>query len=90
MATGDFPMYREGWFSISSLSYTTQIEKLKERLAAVEAENAILRGRVHRALQDAYAAGGIEMASKQDRNFTEQKHKWCDNALKALLKGERS
>ena len=42
-------------------------------------------GVLHKALQDAYASGALEMAANKDRSFTEQKHKYCDEALRAML-----
>lgn len=98
MPTGDFPTYhKKGGFSISELSYTTQIENLKERLASAEAEAAklkadarLMEGRIHRALQDAFQMGCVTQKIAGDKadsgnSLLLAKHKHCDLALAKLL-----
>lgn len=98
MPTGDFTEYHQkGGFSISDLSYTTQIKNLKERLAKAEAEAAklkagarLMEGRIHRALQDAFQMGCITQKIAGDKadsgnSLLLAKHKHCDMALAKLL-----
>ena len=94
---GDPTIYRQGKFSISELSYTTQIENLKDRLAKAEAEAAkskarlhLLEAKIHRALQDAFQVGCLTQKVAGDKNDSGSalllaKHKHCDLALAKLL-----
>jgi hypothetical protein len=98
MPTGDFPMYHQkGGFSISELSYTTQIQSLKDELARAKAEAAklkaaarLMEGKIHRALQDAFQVGCITQKIAGDKadsgnSLLLAKHKHCDLALAKLL-----
>lgn len=97
MPSGDPKIHGTGTFSISDLSYTTQIENLKDRLAKAEAEVAkaraaarLMEGKIHRALQDAFQVGCLTQKVAGDKNdsgsaLLTAKHKHCDLALAKLL-----